>query len=82
MKGNKKIFCRHTSSKRKTRENVGLLLNRAGALVTKSMEKAQVLKGFFTSVFTDKIGLQESLPPETRARKTYPQWRTTMLGSI
>lgn len=34
---------------RKTRENVGLLLNGTGALVMKEMEKAKVLSVFFTS---------------------------------
>jgi len=40
MKGKKEGFYRSISSKRKTRGNTGLLLNRAGELVTKSTEKA------------------------------------------
>ena len=39
MKGNKKTLCRHISSKRKGRENVGVLLNGTEELVTKDMEK-------------------------------------------
>lgn len=41
-KGNKNIFYRQIISKRKTRENVDLLLNRAGALATTIMEKTKV----------------------------------------
>lgn len=33
---------------------------RAGELVTKDMEKAEVFNAFFASFFTDKTGLQES----------------------
>ncbi|KAK4810509.1 hypothetical protein QYF61_004289 [Mycteria americana] len=52
VKGDKKGFCGFIISKRKTRENVGLLLNGAGDLVTQDMEKAEVLSAFFASVFT------------------------------
>ena len=54
VKGNKKCFCRYIISRRMTRENVGSLLNGTGALVTQDMEKAEVLKAFFTSVSTSK----------------------------
>ena len=50
------------------RENVGPLLNGAGALVTQDMEKAEVLNAAFASVFTGKTGLQESQAPETRGK--------------
>ena len=40
-----------------------LLLNGAGALVTQDMQKAEVLKATFTSVFTNKTGLQKSQRP-------------------
>lgn len=43
IKGNKKGFSRCNSSKRKTSGNMGPLLNGAGGLVTKDMEKAEVL---------------------------------------
>lgn len=43
VKGNKNVFSRYKSSKRKTSENVDSLLNGAGGLVTKDMEKAEVL---------------------------------------
>jgi len=50
-KGSKKGFEKCVSCKRKTRENVDLLLNGAGALVTQDMTEAQVLNVFFASVF-------------------------------
>lgn len=58
VKGSKNGFYKYISSKRKVRENVSLLLNGAGDLVTKDMEKAKVFNAFFTSVFTGKTGLQ------------------------
>lgn len=42
-KDNKKSFFKHVSSKRKTRENVGLLLNK----VMEDTEKEELLNGFF-----------------------------------
>ncbi|GAB0176419.1 mitochondrial enolase superfamily member 1 [Grus japonensis] len=54
VKGNKKSFYRYVSDKRKTRENVGPLWNNTGDLVIQDMEKAEVLNGFFASVFTSK----------------------------
>ncbi|GAB0204007.1 hypothetical protein GRJ2_002866300 [Grus japonensis] len=68
IKGNKKGFYTYISSKRKMRENVGLLLNGAGDLVTQDMEKTEVLNAAFASVFTSKTGLQESQVPETRGK--------------
>lgn len=50
----KTCFFRYIISKRNTRENMGLLLNGNGLLVTNDMEKAEVLKASFMSVFTDK----------------------------
>lgn len=58
VKGNKNGFYKYISRKRKIRENVGLLLDGAGDLVTKDMEKAKVFNAFFTSVFPDKTSLQ------------------------
>ncbi|GAB0190077.1 hypothetical protein GRJ2_001473000 [Grus japonensis] len=54
VKDNKKSFYRYVSDKRRTRENVGLLRNETGDLVTQDMEKAEVLNDFFASVFTGK----------------------------
>lgn len=56
----KKGFFKYMSSKRKTSENMGLLLNEVGALLTKGTRKAELLNTFFASVFTAKASLQES----------------------
>lgn len=53
-KCDKKGFCDYTSS-RKTKENLGSLLSGAENLVTRDMEKAQVLDAFFSSVFIGKV---------------------------
>ena len=66
VKDNKKGFFKYISRKRKTRENVGLLLNEVGALVTKDTEKAELLNAFFASVFTAKASPQVSQTLEAR----------------
>lgn len=48
------MFFKYISSKKKTRENVGLLMNGVDALVTKDTEKAELLNVFFASVLTAK----------------------------
>lgn len=68
MIGNKKGLYKCNSSKRESKENVGPLLNRAGDLLTKDTEKANLLNGFFASVFIGKVVLQESQVPETRGK--------------
>ncbi|GAB0179750.1 mitochondrial enolase superfamily member 1 [Grus japonensis] len=60
VKDNKKGFFKYISSKRTTRENVGPLLNEVGALVMEDTEKAELLNAFFASVFTAKVGPQET----------------------
>ncbi|GAB0180635.1 mitochondrial enolase superfamily member 1 [Grus japonensis] len=60
VKDNKKGFFKYISSKRKTKENVGLLLNEVGALVTEDTEKAELLNAAFASVFADKASYQET----------------------
>ena len=44
VKDNKKVFFKYFSRKRMTGENVGPLLNGAGALVTKDMEKTELIQ--------------------------------------
>ena len=58
-KKNKKGF-KYINSKRKTRDNVGPLLNEVGVLVMEDAEKAELLNAFFASVFSAKAGPQES----------------------
>jgi len=50
VKGNKKGFYSYRGDKKKTRENVGLLLNGA-----QHMEKAEVLNALFVSDFCETI---------------------------
>lgn len=65
MDRSKNSFYKYISCKRKTRENVGLLLNEMGNVLTKNPEKAMVIDGFFALVFTGKTSLQENQAPET-----------------
>ncbi|GAB0202805.1 mitochondrial enolase superfamily member 1 [Grus japonensis] len=60
VKDNKKGFFKYINSKRKTRENVGLLLNEVGTLVMEDTEKEELLNAFFALVFTAKDGPQET----------------------
>ncbi|GAB0209109.1 mitochondrial enolase superfamily member 1 [Grus japonensis] len=60
VKDKKKGFFKYISSKRTTRENVGLLLNEVGALVMEDTEKAELLNATFASLFTAKVGPQET----------------------
>ena len=60
IKDNKKGFLKYVNSKKKTRKNVGPLLNKRGVLVTGDAEKAEVLNAFFASVCTAKTSPQES----------------------
>lgn len=68
VKDNKKGFDRCTSSKSKTRENMGPLLNGAGNRVTKDMEKTEVSKAFFALIFARKTSLQDPRVHETTAK--------------
>ncbi|PKU49532.1 rna-directed dna polymerase from mobile element jockey-like [Limosa lapponica baueri] len=63
-------FALNKALKRKTRENVGLLLNEVGALVTEDAEKVELLNGAFASVFTAKAGPQASHTLEERCLRT------------
>lgn len=79
-----KGFFTYFISKSKTRENVGLLQNGAGHLVTMDMEKAEVFSATFSLVFTTWVLLRSPRPPETRmeswSRKTYPWWQGSNQG--
>ena len=60
VKDNKKGFLKYVSSKTKTRENVGPLLNEVGALVMEDTEKVKLLNTFFVLVFISNTALSES----------------------
>ena len=62
VEDNNKGFCKNVGSKTKTRTNVGLPLNEAGALVTGDEEKAETQNAFFASVIATKIA-----PPKSQA---------------
>jgi len=66
VKNNKKGFCKYISSKRKTRGNVGPLLNEVSALVTEDTEKAELLSALFASVFSAKASPQVCQALEAR----------------
>lgn len=68
VKGNKKDFHKHISSKRKSSENVGWLLNRTRVLLMQDMGNTEVLNASFTSVFTSKTVLQEFMVLENRGK--------------
>jgi len=66
VKDNNKGFFKYISSKQKTRDNAGLLLNEVGVLVTEHAEKAELLNAFFASPFSAKVGPQESQALEVK----------------
>lgn len=82
MKINKKSFYRCINSERRTRENVGLLLNELGYLMTTGKVP---LNALFASLYTGRSSLQQCQPlrleGKSGTRNTYPQWRKIMLGS-
>ena len=74
MKGNKKGFFKYTSSKQRTREGVGPLVNEVGALVMEDTEKVELLNAFFASVFSAKASPQASQSLEVREKPG--EWKT------
>lgn len=63
----RRAFHRYISRK-KTRKNMSPLLNGAGNLVTKYMQKAVVLTAAFISAFTEKTYIQESKVLQTSGK--------------
>lgn len=54
-KSNKKGFCVHSRSKKKTRENTDPLLSEVGLQVTRDVEKAKAVNALFPSIFIASI---------------------------
>lgn len=68
VKDNEKGFPQVHQQKKKTQENMSPLLNGAGNLATKYIQKAVVLTAFFISAFTEKTYLQESQVLQTSGK--------------
>jgi len=88
VKGNKKCFSRHIGSKRKTRENMGVLLNGNGDFIAVDMGKAEELNDSLTSVFIGvELAFGKSMRPlrqweKSGAGQIYPHWRRIKLENI
>ncbi|KAK4826229.1 hypothetical protein QYF61_006270 [Mycteria americana] len=84
MKDNKKGFYKYISSKSKTLEHGGLLLNGAKDLVTKDMEKDKVLNVFFILIFAGEVledQSKSSVTPTYRKGKK-EEWGNDKLVSL
>ncbi|KAK4828562.1 hypothetical protein QYF61_027531 [Mycteria americana] len=55
-KDNKKGFFKYVNSKRRTRANIGVLLDEVGHLKNRDVDKAEMFNAFFTSVFNTNDG--------------------------
>jgi len=80
VKHNKKGFCKDTGNKRKTRENVGPLLNKTGGLVTQDTEEAEVVNvSFLPQSLLTRLAFRnhKSQRPEGKAgaRNMYSWWK-------
>ncbi|KAK4807141.1 hypothetical protein QYF61_018482, partial [Mycteria americana] len=56
VKDNKKGFLKSINSKRRTRDNIGLLLDEVGHLTNRDVDKAETFNAFFASVFNTNDG--------------------------
>ncbi|KFQ40129.1 hypothetical protein N332_13281, partial [Mesitornis unicolor] len=68
IKGNMKTFYRYISDKRKAREDVSPFWKENGELVTRDMEKAEVLNDFFVSLFTVRGSSHAAQVTEAKGR--------------
>ena len=69
IKTNPKLFYQYVSSKIKGRENISNLLKDDGTLTENDQQKAEVLKTFFHSVFTDDSNQNDMPVFEPRTQK-------------
>ncbi|GAB0206495.1 mitochondrial enolase superfamily member 1 [Grus japonensis] len=56
VKDNKKGFLKYVNSKRRTRDNIGPLLDEVGHLTNRDVDKAEMFNAFFASVFNTSDG--------------------------
>lgn len=61
VNSNERHFCKCTSSKRKAKENVGLLFSGVGDVMAKGVQMSKVINASLISVFTGKVCLLDSL---------------------
>ena len=61
---NKIVFFRYVNRKRRTKENIGPLLDGEGLLTDNDIGKAETLNAFFASVFNANDGLRDPGCPE------------------
>ncbi|GAB0204308.1 mitochondrial enolase superfamily member 1 [Grus japonensis] len=65
---NKKGFFKYVNNKRRTRENIGSLLNENGHLTNRDIDKAETFNAAFASVFNTDDGLWDPSCPELEDR--------------
>ncbi|GAB0204012.1 mitochondrial enolase superfamily member 1 [Grus japonensis] len=65
---NKKGFFKYVNNKRRTRDNIGSLLDENGHLTNRDIDKAEMFNAFFTSVFNTDDGLWDPRCPELEDR--------------
>lgn len=66
VKGNKNRFHKYVNSKRNTRENLDLILNASGKMLTKHVYKAKTLNAFFLQPWLVRSAFWNPKTPETR----------------
>ena len=64
VRDNKKVFFGYVNRKRRTKENIGPLLDGEGLLTDSDIGKTEMFNTFFTSVFNADDGLQDPGCPE------------------
>ncbi|GAB0207774.1 hypothetical protein GRJ2_003243100 [Grus japonensis] len=63
VKDNKKGVFKYVNSKRRIRDNIGLLLDEVGHLTNRDIDEAEMFNAFFTSVFNTNDGPRDLQSP-------------------